>query len=57
MSYLVVDSCFWLEFTEIVQRMHNTIEAIDGGRNLKKTLVGHDWGALFTYMFDVKYQN
>jgi pimeloyl-ACP methyl ester carboxylesterase len=37
--------------------MHKTIEAIDGGRNLKKTLVGHDWGALFTYMFDSKYKN
>jgi pimeloyl-ACP methyl ester carboxylesterase len=44
-----------LDFPEVLQRLKNTIDKVDSGRNLKKMFVCHDWGAMFTYMFDNKY--
>lgn len=33
------------------------MDTVDGGRNLKKVFVTHDWGAVFGYLFDQKYPN
>ncbi len=36
----------------MTNRFKRTIDVIDGGRNLKKVLVGHDWGAYFCFLLD-----
>jgi hypothetical protein len=41
-----------LDFPEVVRRIRNTIEYVDNGKNLKKILVTHDWGAMYGYMYD-----
>jgi len=45
-----------IDFEELIDRLKETIDQInDTGRKI--LIVSHDWGALFSYWFDLKYQN
>ncbi|KRX05055.1 hypothetical protein PPERSA_06689 [Pseudocohnilembus persalinus] len=49
------ESKFGLNFKQVVEKMRNTIEKVDDGKNYKKVLVGHDWGAYVSYLYDATY--
>ncbi|KRX05056.1 hypothetical protein PPERSA_06690 [Pseudocohnilembus persalinus] len=44
-----------INFKQTVERMKNTIEMVDNGKNYKKVLIGHDWGAYISYLYDITY--
>jgi pimeloyl-ACP methyl ester carboxylesterase len=44
-----------IDFDQVAESMKYTIDLVDGGKERKKVLVGHDWGAFNSYNFDHKY--
>ena len=44
-------------FQEIVRRIKFTIDEVDGKKNRKKVVVGHDWGAFLAFFVKKKTTN